>query len=72
MQINAGISFVILAWLIFLLFFGGLAFSLKRNKFRLLNGILGNLSLLLLGAALALTITYSQIPWLEHAMLLPW
>lgn len=69
MQINAGISFVILAWLIFLFFFGGLAFSLKRNKFRLLNEILGNLSLLLLGAALALTITYSQIPWLEHAML---
>lgn len=56
-----GIRFLLLFWLLFLICLRVLAFSLKRNKFRLLNGILGNLSLFFLGLAVA----YSQVEWLD-------
>jgi uncharacterized SAM-binding protein YcdF (DUF218 family) len=65
-----GIRFVLLFWLLFLLCLGALAFSLKQNKFRLLNGILGNLSILFLGLAIVFSIMYSQIEWLERLLLL--
>lgn len=68
MHFNIGTWMVIISWLFFCLSCGMLIFSLKKNKFRLLNGVLGNSALLLLGAAVSFTIMYSQIYFLERAL----
>ncbi|KRL05038.1 hypothetical protein [Liquorilactobacillus hordei] len=45
MQTDLATIIVIASWLIFIGFGGLLSISLKHNKFRLLNGILGNTTL---------------------------
>lgn len=69
MHINIGIIIVCGTWIAFLIVVALLFLSLKRNKFRLLNGILGNTALLLLIAAGSFSILHSQIIWLEDLML---
>lgn len=70
MHFNMGTWMVIFSWFLLIGVCGLLAISLKKNKFRLLNGVLGNSALLLLGVAISFTIMYSQIYFLERALLI--
>lgn len=70
MQTDLATIIVIASWLIFIGFGGLLSISLKRNKFRLLNGILGNMTLIVLAITVILTVVYSQIQWLEYGILI--
>ncbi|GBG94465.1 hypothetical protein LFYK43_09240 [Ligilactobacillus salitolerans] len=46
-----------------------LAFSLRQNKFRLLNGVLGNLALLSGLLTLILAVEATRLPWLNSVLL---
>lgn len=54
-------TLLIVLWLTASIFLLGLLFSLRQNKFRLLNGVLANLLLLTLAVAVVLTTEYSQV-----------
>lgn len=70
MQFNMGTLMVITSWLALAIMGGVLVISLKKNKFRLLNGILGNMFLIISGITVVLTVMYSQVVWLEYGILI--
>lgn len=70
MQASLGTIMVISSWLFLVAIGGMLAISLNENKFRLLNGILGNATLIALAVTVVLTVVYSQVLWLEYGILI--
>ncbi len=68
MKVDIETVVTLTSWAIFIILVALLFFSLKKNKFRLLNGILGNSALLMLAFAVSLTIFESGIQWLEAVL----